>query len=250
MEEPVRISVITAVYNRESTIADTMKSVSEQRYPHVEHIIQDGASSDSTLDIIQSYCSSRVNVESTQDAGIYDAINKGIDRCDGDIIGLMHSDDVFACRDVLSEVAVAFKNPDVDGVYGDLDYVASNDVSKVVRCWRSGSYNAKRLSWGWMPPHPTLYLRRKIFHEWGGYDTDFQIAADYDAILRYLVRGNIVLKYIPKIFVKMRLGGESNRCITRIIRKSYEDYRALRRNKVGGLVTLSAKNLSKLGQFL
>ena len=138
----------------------------------------------------------------------------------------------------------------MDGVYGDLDYVAKDDAGRVIRRWRSGSYDSARLAMGWMPPHPTLFLRRSVIEQWGGYDTSFQIAADYDAVLRYLGQGGIKLAYIPEVLVKMRVGGESNRSLSRIIRKSREDYWALRKNGVGGFGTLAWKNLSKLPQFL
>ena len=246
---PITISVVTAVYNRKATVMDAIQSVQAQTYPQVEHIIQDGSSSDGTLDLLKRLDNPRIHLESRPDRGIYDAINKGIARATGDVIGLMHSDDFFAGPEVLADVAAAFADPEIDGVYGDLDYVAAEDTSRVVRKWRSGSYDPALLKRGWMPPHPTLYLRRSVFETWGLYDTAFEIAADYDAMLRYLVKGEIKVAYIPKVLVKMRVGGESNRSLGRILQKSREDYRALRRNGVGGLSTLAAKNLSKIKQF-
>ncbi len=143
-------------------------------------------------------------------------------------------------------------DPNIDGgVYGDLDYVAANDTGRIIRKWRSGAYSPEKLRRGWMPPpHPTLYLRREVFERWGGvYDTSFTIAADYDAMLRYLVKGHVRLAYVPEVFVKMRVGGESNRSLSRILRKSREDYRAIRANGLGGVGTLVLKNLSKIQQF-
>lgn len=250
MARPLKISVVTAVYNRRKTIAEAMASVASQTWPDVEHIVQDGGSTDGTRDIIRDRAGPNVSIESAPDRGIYDAINKGIGRATGDVIGLMHSDDFFATDTVLADVAAAMADPDIDGVYGDLDYVAAEDTSRIIRKWRSGRYDPRRLRRGWMPPHPTLYLRREVFLTWGTYDTSFQIAADYDAMLRYLVKGQIRMSYIPKVMVKMRVGGESNRSLARILRKSREDYRALHRNGVGGLGALAAKNFSKLGQFL
>lgn len=248
-DHSILISVVTAVYNRKSTVQNAIDSVQSQTYPNVEHIVQDGGSTDGTLDVLKHLGQSGFSLESRPDRGIYDAINKGIGRATGDVIGLMHSDDYFAAPDVLESVAAAFADPTVDGVYGDLDYVAETNTSRVIRKWRSGPYNPESLRRGWMPPHPTLYLRRSVFETWGLYDTTFQIAADYDAMLRYLVKGQINLTYIPKVFVKMRVGGESNRSIGRIVQKSKEDYRALHRNGVGGLGTLFAKNVSKISQF-
>lgn len=244
------ISVVTATYNRVKTVAEALDSVAAQDYPNVEHIIQDGLSSDGTRDILKAHASDKVHVVSARDGGIYDAINKGIARTTGDVIGLMHSDDFFAANTVLSDVAAAFADPDIDGVYGDLDYVAAADTSRVIRRWRSGPYDPVKLKQGWMPPHPTLYLRRRVFDEWGLYDTSFRIAADYDAMLRYLAKGHIRLAYVPKVFVKMRVGGESNKSVKKIIEKSREDYRALKRNGVGGIGSLALKNLSKIRQFL
>lgn len=246
----MQISVVTAVFNRTSTIAEAMTSVQRQSYPHVEHVIQDGGSKDGTLEKIAALSSEATRLVSERDHGIYDAINRGISRASGDIVGLMHSDDFFADDRVLEKVAAKFAYPQVDGVYGDLQYVSASDPAKVVRHWTSGTYDPSRLSRGWMPPHPTLYLRREVFERFGLYDTSFSIAADYDAMLRYLAKGQITLAYIPEVMVKMRLGGESNRSLERIIRKSGEDLRAIRKNSVGGIGTLAAKNLSKLGQFL
>jgi len=161
----------------------------------------------------------------------------------------MHSDDLYADENVLADVAAAFADPQIDAVYGDLDYVAQDDTSRVIRRWRSGAYSPELLHRGWMPPHPTLYLRRQVIERWGAFDASYRIAADYDAVLRYFGRGGIRPAYVPRVLVKMRVGGESNRSVGRMMRKSKEDYTALRRNQIGGLATLARKNFSKLGQF-
>lgn len=245
----MKISVVTAVFNRVDTISDTIASVRSQSYENVEHIIQDGQSTDGTVERINTIAPDQTVLVSEPDSGIYDAINRGMRRASGEVIGLMHSDDLFSCNAVLSRVASAFQTPEVDGVYGDLVYVSANDKDKVIRYWCAGEYSFSKLRRGWMPPHPTLYLRRGIYEKWGLYDTRFRIAADYDAMLRYLVRGRIRLAYIPEVLVKMRVGGESNRSLERIIKKSREDYYAIRQNDIGGMGTLINKNLSKLGQF-
>lgn len=246
----MKISLITAVYNRRSTLAASLISAARQTYDNVEHIIQDGGSTDGTLEIIASMHHSQMNVVSQRDGGIYDALNQGIARATGDLIGFLHSDDVFGDDRALARVAEALIDPAVDGVYGDLDYVAADDTSRIIRRWRSGAYDPRRLKWGWMPPHPTLYLRRSVYEQFGTYDTSFRIAADYEAMLRYLVGGRVRLAYIPEVLVKMRVGGESNRSLGRILTKSAEDLRALRRHGVGGIGTLAAKNLRKLSQFI
>lgn len=245
----VKISVITVVYNRAETVAHAIESLQAQTYEDVEHIVQDGGSTDGTLQILKARADGRTVIESRPDNGIYDAINRGIARASGDVIGILHSDDFFASPSVLEKVAEAVAPPDVKGAYGDLDYVSAFNPSRVVRRWRSGAYAPEKLAQGWMPPHPTLFLCRSVFQRWGGYDTSFRIAGDYDAMLRYLVRGRIRLVYIPEVLVKMRLGGESNRSLGRILQKSREDYRALRKNDVGGVRTLLAKNLMKFKQF-
>lgn len=245
----MKISVVTVVYNRATTIGEAIDSVRTQTWGDLEHVVQDGGSVDGTMQIIRERAGPNTKLVSEPDGGIYDAINRGIARATGDVIGLMHSDDVFAHRHVLEKVATAFRKPGVHGVYGDLQYVAVNDSQRVIRHWRSGEYSPSLLKRGWMPPHPTLYLRREVFENYGLYDTSFRIAADYDAILRYLVKGQIKLAYIPDVLVKMRVGGESNRSLGRIILKSREDLQALRNNGAGGLGALAAKNLSKLKQF-
>lgn len=246
----MKISIITAVYNRVATIDHAIESVQAQSYAEVEHIVQDGGSTDGTLEMIHKRACPETALVSEVDSGIYDAINRGIARSRGDVIGLMHSDDFFASHLALEWIAEAFADPNVDGVYGDLNYVSASDPTKIVRKWRSGEYREKRLAGGWMPPHPTLYLRRHVFEQWGLYNTEYRIAADYDAILRYLIQGQIRLAYIPKVLVNMRVGGESNRSLQRIAHKSREDFHVIRRHKVGGLCTLVFKNLSKIKQFI
>lgn len=244
------ISVVTAVFNRVGTVGQALQSVREQSYQPVESIVQDGASTDGTVALIKGLEFSELDLISEQDGGIYDAINRGISRANGDVIGLLHSDDYFADTYVLEKVAAAFADPTVDGVYGDLDYVSESDTSKIVRRWRSGTYDRKKLKQGWMPPHPTVYLRREVFDKFGLYDTSYRIGADYDAMLRYLWAGNLNMTYIPHVMVKMRVGGASNATLRHILKKSREDYRSIRNNGVGGLGTLLQKNTSKIRQFI
>jgi glycosyltransferase len=187
---------------------------------------------------------------SEPDRGIYDALNKGVLRSSGEVVGFLHSDDLFADKLVLTRLAEVFSDPDVAAVYGDLLYVRNDNPEQVVRYWRAGDFSRSRLGWGWMPPHPTLYVRRSVYEQIGLLDVTFGIAADYDFILRLLSRKGIKVRYIPEVLVKMRVGGASNRSLRNIARKSSEDLRALRRNGVGGVGALIWKNLSKLQQFL
>lgn len=245
----MKISLVTAVFNRRATLAATLASAASQTHGDIEHLVQDGGSTDGSLDVVNGWERSKLLVATGRDGGIYDALNRGIERATGDVVGFLHSDDVFAHDGVLARVAEALADPSIDGVYGDLDYVAADDTNRVIRRWRSGAYEPSRLRWGWMPPHPTLYLRRRVYEQHGLYDTTFRIAADYEAMLRYLTRGGVRLAYIPEVMVKMRMGGESNRSIGQMMRKSREDLRALRRHEVGSFAALSAKNLRKLIQF-
>ena len=242
-------SIITVVWNRAGTIAHALDSLYAQSFADYEHIAQDGGSLDGTLALLEAVRDPRMRLVSERDTGIYDGLNRALARASGDVIGLLHSDDFYAHADVLAQVARRFAETGADAVYGDLDYVSSADPARIVRHWRSGDFDPRALKRGWMPPHPALFLKRAVVEKWGGYDTGFQIAADYDAILRYFGAGGITAAYLPQVLVKMRMGGASNRSLARIIRKSCEDYRALRKNGVGGVGTLLCKNLRKVAQF-
>lgn len=245
----MKISVVTAVFNRAGTIGQAIDSVARQSHGDVEHLIVDGASTDDTLAEVERRRHPGMRVQSEPDGGIYDALNKGMALASGEVIGLVHSDDFLAHDRVLERVAAAFADPAIDAVYGDLEYIATDDPGRVLRYWQAGEFTPARLRQGWMPPHPTLFVRRRVIEAHGGYDTRYRIAADYDAVLRWFGAGQIRAVYLPEVLVRMRWGGESNRSLGRILRKSREDYTALRRNGVGGMATLFAKNFSKIPQF-
>jgi glycosyltransferase involved in cell wall biosynthesis len=246
---PVKISVITAVRNSRDTIEDCLRSVAAQSYPVREHVVVDGLSNDGTCDLLQLHQEKIDVLISERDSGIYNALNKGLANSTGDIIGFLHADDVFADADVLSRVAEAFRDRSVDVVYGDLMYVDKVDVKRTFRHWRAGVFSPSDLRAGWMPPHPTLYVRRSVYSLVGGFDETYKIAGDYDLILRIFSQRAVNPVYVPRVLVKMRVGGASNSSLRNIVRKSREDYRALRRNNVGGVVTLALKNLRKIHQF-
>lgn len=246
----MKISVVTAVFNNRETIAAALDSVLAQTGADYELVVIDGGSTDGTLEVLNRYAERIAVLVSEPDKGIYDALNKGIQRASGDVVGFLHSDDLFADAGVLSRIAAAFADPGVEAVYGDLLYVRKDNTDQVVRYWRAGDFSRSRLSWGWMPPHPTFYVRRGVYVRLGGFDMSYRIAADYDCMLRFLGRGGVCVAYIPEVLVKMRVGGASNRSLRNIARKSSEDLRALRRNGVGGIGALIWKNLSKLPQFL
>ena len=245
----MKISVVTAVMNGRDTLPKTLSSLIAQTHPDVEHVVQDGGSTDGTLEYLDAHGHPAMTMVSAPDDGIYDAINNGIRRATGDVIGLLHADDHLTGQNVLADVADALRDPQIDGVYGDLEYVAQDDDTRVIRHWRAGSFAQAKLKRGWMPPHPTLYLRRAVFDRSGLYDTSYQISGDYDGMLRFLTSGQERLAYIPQVMVRMKIGGVSNRSFAHMIRKSREDYRAIRHNKVGGIGTLVGKNLSKISQF-
>ncbi|PJI85109.1 glycosyltransferase [Yoonia maricola] len=246
----MKISVVTAVLNGRETLPAMLGSLTAQTYADIEHVVQDGGSDDGTLELLEAQGHPGMVLQSAPDSGLYHAINQGIRRASGDVIGLLHADDTLADPDVLAWAADALADPAIDGVYGDLQYVARDDPSRIIRDWRAGPYAVAHLKRGWMPPHPTLYLRREVFARSGLYDTNYRIAGDYEAMLRFLTAGQVRLGYIPQVMVRMKMGGVSNRSFAHMIRKSREDYRAIRRHGVGGVGTLVAKNLSKLPQFI
>ena len=245
----MKISVITAVYNSEATVGAAIDSVARQSHTDLEHVIVEGLSKDGSLAAIKSAAHDRMRLISERDGGIYDALNKGIRNATGDIVGFIHSDDFLAHDDVLARIAAEFEDPEVEAVFSDLDYVSQADTSRVIRHWSTGPFHRERLRRGWMPAHPTLYLRREVYDKYGTYDIKFDISADYDFILRYFSQTHRKSVYIPEVLYKMRLGGVSNRNLAKVRQKMGEDLRAIRRNRVGGLPTLMMKNLSKIGQF-
>jgi glycosyltransferase len=249
----MNISIVTVTFNCGDPVLDCLDSVLTQSHNHTEHVLVDGASNDGTIELLQGY-SGRANLRaalvSEPDQGIYDALNKGLARATGEVVGLLHGDDAFADAEVLAAVAGAFSDPNVQVVYGDLEYVSQERPNQVIRYWRAGPFSPARLRYGWMPPHPTFFLRRSLYERYGAFDTSYRIAADYDFMLRvlkHLTSDEVV--YIPRVFTRMRTGGTSNRSLSNIARKSREDYWALRSNGIGGVGTLLLKNARKLPQF-
>lgn len=242
--------MITAVYNNCETIQQTLNSVLSQAYPTVEYIVIDGGSTDGTLKILDLHKSKLDVYISEPDGGIYDALNKGILHSTGDIVGFLHADDLFESSDILEKIANAFDIPGVEAVYGDLVYVRKNDTSKIIRYWKSCAFNEKLLHKGWMPPHPTLYIKRSVYERLGMFNTSYLIAADYDLVLRFFGKGKLFSSHIPQVLVRMRNGGISNKSLKTIIKKSLEDLSILRRNQIGGILALISKNLLKLRQLI
>ena len=244
----MKISIITATYNSDKTLRETLESVINQTFENIEYIVIDGASSDGTLKLIKEYSSRIDRLISEPDSGIYDALNKGIKLASGDFVGFIHSDDAFTNNKVIEKVAELAS--DADAVYGNLNYVDAKNPEKIIRRWKSCEFSPSLIKKGWMPAHPTLYLRKGIYDNLGGFDLNFKIAADYESILRYFSTPGIRVKFLDEVLVNMKLGGASNRSLQSIFTKTNEDYRALIKNQIPRpMLTLARKNISKLSQF-
>lgn len=246
----MRITIITVVYNGEKYLQECMNSVFAQTYSDIEYIVVDGNSTDSTPKMIDENKDKINKIITGDDQGLYDAINKGLDASTGDVVGLINADDSFASNDVVAYIADCFsKNHKIDGIYGDLDYV-HQESGKIIRRWKSKPANFKDIEKGWMPAHPTVYIRRGLIKKYGNYALDFGTAADYDFLLRYIYVHRIKFRYLPILMVKMRLGGVSNQSLLgRLLALKY-DYKALIKNKVSSpFYVLMLKKLIKFEQY-
>jgi glycosyltransferase involved in cell wall biosynthesis len=245
-----KISIITVAYNAEKYIENTIQSVLSQTYDNVEYIVIDGQSTDKTLDICKRYKSKIDVLVSEPDAGLYDAMNKGIKAATGDVIGILNADDFYNADDVLSNVAEAFENQAIDCLYGDLVYVEADNTAKVTRKWTSGNYQVGAFLKGWMPPHPTFYIRKKYYNTFGTYSLDLKSSADYELMLRMMHKHNLKPYYLKKVMVRMRVGGVSNASFKNRLRANSEDKLAWEMNQLKpGVFTLIRKPLSKVLQF-
>ena len=246
----MKISIITATYNSAATVKDTLDCVRRQTYPEIEHIIIDGLSKDNTLDIIAGF-PNVARVVSEKDKGIYDAMNKGIRVATGDVIGILNSDDIYTGPSVLSAIAGAFADPAVMTVYADLQYVHPENLGRIIRTWKSGSFKRRYFYYGWMPPHPTFFVRREVYDQVGLFNTDLHSAADYELMLRILLKFGLSTRYIPQVVVKMRAGGKSNASLRNRFRANKEDRLAW---KLNGLkpyfFTLYLKPIRKISQYI
>ena len=244
------ISIITATFNAVSTLSECLSSVAKQVFANVEHIVVDGRSTDRTVDILRKYPHVSLIV-SEPDNGIYDAMNKGINLSTGEVVGILNADDFYASTNVLEEVEQVFQNSEIDACYGDLLYVSETDPGKVVRSWKSGNFSVEKFYWGWMPPHPTFFVRRSIYERFGGFNLELGSAADYELMLRFLVRHKIKAAYIPEVLVKMRTGGVSNASLRNRVLANRMDRRAWEVNNLKPFPwTLWMKPLRKVGQWL
>ena len=245
----MKISIITVTYNSAATVLETLASVADQTHDDIEHIVIDGGSTDGTQQLVQAHCSRVAHMISEPDKGIYDAMNKGLRLASGEFVGFLNGDDTYADNGVVARIAEAAQRERPDAVYGDLVYVDPARPNPLVRYWRAGRFARSRLKFGWMPPHPTLYVRRSVLERIGPFDATLRIAADYEYMLRLLTAPGIRVAYVPHVLIRMRVGGASNADARSLARKSSEDLLALRRHGVGGWPTLLFKNVRKLPQF-
>ena len=243
------VSVVTVTYNAAATVAEAVRSVVEQQGDFtLDYHIVDGGSTDGTLNCIRPFEDRIAQISSEPDQGLYDAMNRGVARAKGDIVGILNADDRFADEKVIADVLAAFKDTEADGVYADLDYVDENDGTTVTRRWKSGHPGA--FNRGWMPPHPTLFVRRELYEQHGLFNLQLKSAADYELMLRFFHFRGAQLAYLPRVTVKMRAGGQSNASLANRIKANAEDAKAWRLNgaKPPMLLRLQ-KPLRKLGQF-
>ena len=229
----MKISIITVCYNSEATIRDTIESVLAQSYPDIEYIIVDGASSDRTMAIVDEYKDRIAEAVSEPDKGIYDAMNKGIKLATGDVVGILNSDDFYQNNDVIRDVVCQFDSfPDSDLVFGDVVFVAPDNLEKIIRCYRSGHFRPWKLRFGWMPAHPATFIKRRAYDRAGLYSLEFKISSDYEMFVRLLLVYKLCFSRINKVLVRMRTGGMSNAGIKSRLLLNKEIVQACRKNGI------------------
>jgi len=245
----MKVSIITTCFNSEKTIEKTIVSVLSQDYSDIEYIIIDGDSKDNTISKVRKY-ENKINIIlSEKDSGMYYAMNKGISLASGDLIGILNSDDVFLNKNVISKVVKSIKLNSSDSVYGDLIYCNAKD--KIVRYWKSGFCNIKKFKFGWMPPHPTFFVKKNIYNDLGLFNVDFKSAADYELMLRLLYKNKINVSYVPEVLVKMKIGGKSNKSLKNRLIANLEDKKAWGVNNIKRpFYTQYLKPLLKITQYL
>lgn len=245
----MKISIITTSYNSAKTIRDTLESVHNQTYDNIEHVIIDGKSTDDTLSIVKEFPNIE-KVVSEKDEGVYDAMNKGIAIVTGDIVGILNSDDFYENKHIIENVARLFEDKEVEALYGDLYYVKPNNIKKPIRYWKAGPYNKNKFGNGWMPPHPTFFVRKSLYEKYGNFDTRFETSADYELMLRFLFKNDVKTAYLPEVMVKMRTGGLSNSSLKHRLKANREDRLAWKLNGIKPKFYMRwLKPLRKIFQF-
>lgn len=246
----MKVSIITVVFNGERYLEECIKSVLDQDYKNIEYLIIDGGSTDSTISIIEEFKNEIHYFVSETDRGMYDALNKGVKAATGEIVGILNADDLLASKDVISSIVNVFEQNKSDGVYGNLNYIDASPSKKILRKWVSKQFVNTDISFGWMPAHPTLYLKKDLFNRFGNYSLDFGTAADYELMVRFLYVNRINAYFLNKLLVNMRIGGMSNSSLKQRYLAFINDYRAVKANKLPyPLTTVLLKKISKLQQF-
>lgn len=246
----MKVSIITSVFSNRQYLANAIDSVLGQTYKNIEYIIVDGGSKDGTIEVVKSYGDKIDKFISEPDEGVYFALNKGINMATGDLIAILHSDDFYVNKTVISQVVTAFTQSNADAVYANLYYISNTNTDKIVRTWDAGIYYPNSFYKGWMPAHPAFFVKRKIYQKYGAFNTNLKFAADYELMMRFILKHTIKLYYVPKFFVKMRTGGASNRNIGNRLKANLEDRKAW---KLNGFTprwyTLLLKPLIKIFQY-
>lgn len=246
----MKVSIITVVLNNAEYVESCIQSVINQDYENIEYIIIDGGSTDGTIDVIKKYEDKITVWISEPDDGMYYAINKGIDMSSGDIIGMLHSDDLYIDAHVISNVVRKFGKDNVDSVYADLVYVERNNLRHVVRYYDSSVFQISKFAYGWMPAHPSCFIRKNVYAKYGLYKTDYIIAADYELLVRFYAKHRVSYSYLPKIIVKMRSGGLSTRNLKSNVILNREIVRACRENGIEtNIFKVYSKYFVKLAQL-
>jgi len=247
----MKVSIITVVLNNADTVAAAIDSVLAQDYPNVEYIVVDGQSTDGTLDIINSYGNKISKVVSGKDGGIYFAMNKGIGLTTGDVIGILNADDLYNSTQVISKVIATMQAHSADSCYGDLQYVKRDNIKAIVRHWHSGKYRNNAFEFGWMPPHPTFFVKKSVYDRLGLFNTTLRSAADYELMLRFLHKNKLSTCYVPEVLVLMREGGKSNKALSNRIKANDEDKQAWILNGLKmPFFTTYLKPIRKIPQFI
>lgn len=248
------VSIITLTYNSANTVEKTLKSIKKQKYKNIEMVIVDNLSTDGTLEILNKYVDKRTKFISEKDKGITDAFNKGLEMSTGDVVGFLHSDDVFVDEDCVLSMVESFKNNQINFFYANLNYVSKKN--KLIRFWKADknqgyiekNYLKKKINFGWMPPHPTVYIKRNLIELNGKYNEEYKVSFDYDYLLRLINNNSLEPFYLDKTFVNMTMGGNSN-SMKNILKKMIEDYLIIKKNLKKGIIVLFLKNIRKLNQF-
>ncbi len=245
----LKISIITVCFNGAKTLQDAISSVARQQYENKEHLIVDGGSSDETISILKKNKTVSQWI-SEPDQGIYDAMNKGLALATGEVIGFLNADDIYSSDDVLQQVAAVFEDSTIDGCYADLVYVDAINTQKIIRYWKSRSFKPGMFKRGWMPPHPTFFVRKSVYEKYGRFDLDYKLAADFELTMRFMETHAINTCYVPRTWIRMRMGGATNKSIWNVIKGNVESYRACHKNglKVSPLFPL-IKVISRIPQF-